>query len=72
MAGEFIFVVDRSGSMNGRRIELAKKALSLFVHSLPDGCKFNIYSFGSIFMRTFGDGSEPYDEKTFEKSIEEI
>ena len=53
-------------------MELAKQALTLFVHSLPDGCKFNIYSFGSIFMRTFGDGSEPYDEKTFEKSIEEI
>lgn len=53
-------------------MELAKQALSLFVHSLPDGCKFNVYSFGSIFMRMFGDGSEPYDEKTFEKCIEEI
>ena len=72
MAGEFIFVVDRSGSMNGRRIELAKKALSLFVHSLPDGCKFNIYSFGDTFKKTFSGGSEEYDEKNFEKSIGEI
>ena len=70
--GEFIFVIDRSGSMDGHRMELAKEALSLFVHSLPDGCKFNIYSFGSIFARMFGDGSEPYDEKAFEKSKEEI
>ena len=63
--GEFIFVIDRSGSMDGHRMELAKEALSLFVHSLPDGCKFNVYSFGSIFERMFGDGAEPYNEKNF-------
>ncbi len=50
-------MIDRSGSMDGRRIELATEALMLFVHSLPDNCKFNIYSFGSIFERMFGEGS---------------
>ena len=47
--GEFIFVIDRSGSMGGVRIEKAKEALSLFIKSLPEGCYFNVYSFGSNF-----------------------
>lgn len=36
----FIFVVDRSGSMSGRRIVLTKKALQFFMQSLPVGSKF--------------------------------
>jgi Mg-chelatase subunit ChlD len=43
----FIFVVDRSGSMEGRRIEITKEALKLFIKSLPVGSKFAILGFGS-------------------------
>jgi len=44
----FIFLVDRSGSMREQgRMEAAKEALKLFVRSLPTGCSFTIYSFGS-------------------------
>ena len=43
----FIFIVDRSGSMHGERIKTCKKALKLFIQSLPIGCKFSIISFGS-------------------------
>ena len=43
----FIFVVDRSGSMGGRRIEITKEALKLFIKSLPVGSKFAILGFGS-------------------------
>ena len=42
----FIFIVDRSGSMGGDRIEVAKEALDLFIRSLPNGCKFSVISFG--------------------------
>ena len=47
--GEYIFVLDRSGSMQGNRIEMAKQAAKLFINSLPTGSLFNIVSFGGHF-----------------------
>ena len=48
---EFIFLIDRSGSMywGEKPIKTAKEALKLFLHSLPDGSYFNVVSFGSHF-----------------------
>jgi Mg-chelatase subunit ChlD len=46
---EYIFLIDRSGSMSGQRINLAVEALTLFVHSIPYGSMFNIVSYGSSF-----------------------
>lgn len=43
----FIFIVDRSGSMGGKKMEMTKEALKLFIQSLPPGCLYEIISFGS-------------------------
>merc|ERR1711988_1280529 len=61
---ELIFLVDRSGSMGWNQessIEQAKKALQLFLHSMPSDCYFNIWSFGSNFSSLFPT-SRKYDD----------
>ncbi|TGJ87358.1 hypothetical protein E0Z10_g1338 [Xylaria hypoxylon] len=44
--GEIVFIVDRSGSMEGK-IDMVIKAMTIMLKSLPVGTKFNICSFGS-------------------------
>ncbi|CAL4065069.1 unnamed protein product, partial [Meganyctiphanes norvegica] len=61
---EIIFIIDRSGSMNGINIQRAQSTLLLFLKSLPPGCYFNIISFGSTYEALFPDGSKEYNEKT--------
>jgi len=70
-SGEFIFLIDRSGSMKGQRIALAKQAAILFLKSLPPRSCFNIVSFGAKFEFL---NSEPifYNSKNVEKVISRI
>ena len=68
-ASEFIFLVDRSGSMSGSYINSARETLVLFLKSLPQGNYFNIIGFGSSFRSLFPQ-TVPYDKKHLEKAIE--
>ena len=66
-AGEFIFVIDRSGSMSGSKINDATEALLLFLKSLPENSVFDIISFGSTFKSFFGR-SKKYSDANVTKA----
>ncbi|XP_061734663.1 von Willebrand factor A domain-containing protein 5A-like [Nerophis ophidion] len=79
-SGEFVFLLDRSGSMGGpinntkkseTRISSARDTLLLLLKSLPMGCYFNIYSFGSSFEHVFPTSVE-YSEKTMKEALKKV
>ena len=49
--GLFVFLIDQSGSMDGESIKLVKKALLLFIQSLPPKSYFQLIGFGSRFKK---------------------
>ena len=69
-----MFIVDRSYSMSGERMETSKTALKLFLRSLPVGSKFAIISFGSSysFMTINGQQIIDYNNNTSEQAIQLI
>ena len=69
--GEYIFLIDRSGSMSGQRIEMAKEALLFALKSLPPNSFFNVYSFGSSYTALF-TSSMASDEKNVSDAINKI
>uniref|UniRef100_A0A3Q2Z8V6 VIT domain-containing protein n=1 Tax=Hippocampus comes TaxID=109280 RepID=A0A3Q2Z8V6_HIPCM len=78
--GEFVFLLDRSGSMDCpmdechrsvSRISSARDTLLLLLKSLPMGCYFNIYSFGSSFQHVFPQSVE-YGEATLVDALKKV
>jgi uncharacterized protein YegL len=72
LPAEFVFVVDRSGSMGGSKIAQAVSALQLFLRSLPADCHFNIVSFGSHHTLLFPAGSAKNSVETLRKATAEV
>ncbi|XP_062917396.1 von Willebrand factor A domain-containing protein 5A-like isoform X2 [Mobula hypostoma] len=78
-SGEFIFLMDQSGSMgtsmshgNARsRIQCAKDTLLLLLKSLPMGCFFNIYGFGSHFTSFFLKSVE-YNQISMQEALSKL
>ncbi|KAM6451927.1 von Willebrand factor A domain-containing protein 5A-like [Liasis olivaceus] len=80
VAGEFIFLLDRSGSMDTTmdnqhsspsRIQSAKETLIFLLKSLPLGCYFNIYGFGSTYD-SFYPQSVEYTQETMNTAIQRV
>ncbi|XP_075956045.1 von Willebrand factor A domain-containing protein 5A-like isoform X2 [Anarhichas minor] len=69
--GEFVFLLDRSGSMSGGQIKSARDTLLLLLKSVPLGCYFNIYSFGSSYEHIFPKSVE-YNQKTMEEALKKV
>ena len=69
--GEFIFILDRSWSMGGTRIKVAKDALQLFIRSIPPNSKFNIVSFGSKYESMYPNSIE-YNNENMQYALDKI
>mmetsp|Transcript_32810 Transcript_32810/g.57192 ORF Transcript_32810/g.57192 Transcript_32810/m.57192 type:complete len:894 (-) Transcript_32810:1736-4417(-) len=69
--GEFILLLDRSGSMSGGRIEMAKEAVNFFIKSLPEQSLFNIVSFGSYFSKMFPE-SQKYSKSIVDSALAQL
>ncbi|KAF7373315.1 hypothetical protein MSAN_00541000 [Mycena sanguinolenta] len=70
---EFIFLVDRSGSMENARIAAARKALVVMLRSLPHkDSLFQIMSFGSMSTSLWESGSKSYNQETLEEATRHI
>jgi cobalamin biosynthesis protein CobT len=68
-AQEFIFVVDRSGSMSGARIETAKRTLKILLRMLPSSLTtFNIVSFGTR-ADSIWPSSQGYTQDTLDYGV---
>jgi hypothetical protein len=67
-ASEVVFLVDRSGSMQGASMAEARKALELSLRSLRPSCFFNIVGFGNSHEPLFPK-SRPYDDETLAEAL---
>lgn len=63
-----VLVLDRSGSMNGKKIEQAKDALKFVVNNLNDGDLFNIIAYDSE-IESFKPELQRYNEETRKQAI---
>ncbi|KAG8798627.1 hypothetical protein FRC17_007371, partial [Serendipita sp. 399] len=69
---EYIFLVDRSGSMSGGRITAVKAALQILLRSLPSrNTRFNIVSFGSDFTSLWPE-SQQYTADSMEEASKHV
>ncbi|KAJ7041150.1 von Willebrand factor type A domain-containing protein [Mycena alexandri] len=70
---EFIFIVDRSGSMEGPRLAAARKALIVLLRSLPrKDTLFQIISFGFDASPLWKNGSRAYNQETLEEATRHV
>jgi Ca-activated chloride channel family protein len=63
-----VFVVDRSGSMSGQKIEQAKGALKFVLNNLREGDLFNVIAYDSN-VESFRPELQRYDEQTRNEAL---
>jgi Ca-activated chloride channel homolog len=63
-----IFVVDRSGSMSGKKMEQARDALKFVLNNLREKDTFNIVAYDSS-VESFRPELQRYDDKTRQAAL---
>ena len=67
----FIFLIDQSGSMWGEKINISKKALELFLQSLPAKSYYQLIGFGTDFVK-YDKTPKEYTQENIEESLKTI
>ena len=67
----FIFLIDQSGSMSGKRIIISKKALELFFQSLPAKSYYQLIGFGTNFVK-YDKTPKEYTKENIEECLTTI
>ena len=67
-AKTIVFVVDRSGSMSGKKIEQAKAALKFVLNNLSEGDLFNVVAYDSV-VESFAPELQRYDNDSRKKAL---
>jgi Ca-activated chloride channel family protein len=67
-AKNIIFVVDRSGSMSGKKIEQAKGALKFVLNNLHEGDLFNVIAYDST-VESFRPELQRYNDETRQQAL---
>ena len=70
--GLLIFLIDQSGSMSGTPINIASKALKLFLQSLPSGSYYQIIGFGSTYRLYGGETPKEYKKENIIETLKII
>ncbi len=68
---EFVFLLDRSGSMQGSSIEQARTALLVALRSLESGDRFNVIGFGTGIDMLYPE-SVTYSQQTLDDASKKI
>ena len=68
---DVVFLVDRSGSMQGSSMESVRHALQMCLRSLHAGCAFDIVGFGSTFTSLF-DTLRPYNDASLAEASRHV
>ncbi len=63
-----VFVVDRSGSMSGKKIEQAKSALKFVLNNLREGDLFNVVAYDSI-VESFRPEMQRYNDENRQAAL---
>ena len=63
-----VFVVDRSGSMSGKKIEQAKSALKFVLNNLREGDLFNVVAYDSV-VESFRPEMQRYNDENRQAAL---